>query len=1313
MTIVDKASESSDPPTYQSQPGSSEAASPGDMDAGSASWAAVSSLNDVSNHTRSLGPVPGAAVYSNSSVPDKAKPSPQKDQVLGDGIAPPQKVLFPSDKICLKWQQTHRVGAGLQNLGNTCFANAALQCLTYTPPLANYMLSHEHSKTCHAEGFCMMCTMQAHITQALSNPGDVIKPMFVINEMRRIARHFRFGNQEDAHEFLQYTVDAMQKACLNGSNKLDRHTQATTLVCQIFGGYLRSRVKCLNCKGVSDTFDPYLDITLEIKAAQSVNKALEQFVKPEQLDGENSYKCNKCKKMVPASKRFTIHRSSNVLTLSLKRFANFTGGKIAKEVKYPEYLDIRPYMSQPNGEPIIYVLYAVLVHTGFNCHAGHYFCYIKASNGLWYQMNDSIVSTSDIRSVLSQQAYVLFYIRSHDVKNGGELTHSTHSPGQSSPRPVNSQRVVSNKQAAAGFIGPQLPSHVIKNPPHLNGTGPLKEMPSSSLSSPNGNPSVSRAGPVNASTSVQNWPGNRASVVPEHPKKQKITISIHNKLPTRQGQPQPSLHNSSLETPSKPTPSSTVTTSSPAQSTSHASPVSASSKGPAQLSPGEPCPQPVVNGKAKLNASVLVPYGAESSEESDEESKGLSKENGLGPAESARPSARDAEDDAATQHGLPVTLALNGASSADSNPKENGLPFDGAGCLTLPAPLSDNPFPKANGLPTKLMPALLPPLLEDNVLETFKLGHPVRGSTEETSAAGVEKSPTEVPDGDDAEVASSSPLGPTETPEAAPCLGSKSQKLPPINSEPSFQSTKVATPAMPPEPVPSTESPLEDGLHTQPCDPGDVPVDQVKAPQDTSGTSLESSQGPALADTAAEGTPAPSLSLDHEREHKLVVFISREKCRDLEDLASSSGGPPRELPSLRLDPLPEHPSEGAPAPGTGVRGDENQAGQRAAARSPAKEKMGSLRKVDRGHYRNHRDRSSSGEYAREGRSKTEERAPKLQRLSHTHERPRQDRQKAEHCGGSQQYPAHNERHSLGRHGHPPPRLRSGSEQEWGRYHHSESEHCWGRDKSYPEKARWEKCRYYHDRHSLSSAHDGRERKAFRSEREHGRMAAYSSRPCEDYYRGRKGHRLPDKDKDRHPFGSPWAGPPHMLPLYPEKGPLGTEELGCPLPVRFQEHSKSRKRRYGSVELGGSHAERRDRRSLPKEPLEEPKVKKHRKSKKKKKSKDKHRDRDSRHQQDSDFSAAGSDADLHRHKKKKKKKKRHSRKSEDFVRESEPHLPKVPTSETADSVRRAQGSCPLPASLPLEGLGPSREKTRHLRVEGRDDKGRLSECGQGD
>ncbi|KAL0595331.1 Ubiquitin carboxyl-terminal hydrolase 36 [Plecturocebus cupreus] len=263
----------------------------------------------------------------------------------------------------------------------------------------------------HQGSFCMLCVMQNHIVQAFANSGNAIKPVSFIRDLKKIARHFHFGNQEDAHEFLRYTIDAMQKACLNGCAKLDRQTQATTLVHQIFGGYLRSRVKCSMCKSVSDTYDPYLDIALEIRQAANIVRALELFVKADVLNGENAYMCAKCKKKVPASKRFTIHRTSNVLTLSLKRFANFSGGKITKDVGYPEFLNIRPYMSQNNGDPVMYGLYAVLVHSGYSCHAGHYYCYVKASNGQWYQMNDSLVHSSNVKVVLNQQAYVLFYLR--------------------------------------------------------------------------------------------------------------------------------------------------------------------------------------------------------------------------------------------------------------------------------------------------------------------------------------------------------------------------------------------------------------------------------------------------------------------------------------------------------------------------------------------------------------------------------------------------------------------------------------------------------------------------------------------------------------------------------------------------------------------------------------------------------------------------------------------------------------------------------------------------------------------------------------
>ncbi|XP_041086154.1 ubiquitin carboxyl-terminal hydrolase 42 isoform X2 [Polyodon spathula] len=625
MTIVDKQTESSDPESGQSKPsGCLTPSSSGDMDSSSASWGAVSSALDApKSKATSVGPTPGAAVYSRSTAPvqEKAKSTIHKDQNLaggGDGIAPPQKVLFPVEKLCLKWHQMHQIGAGLQNLGNTCFLNSALQCLTYTAPLATYMLSREHSKTCHEAGFCMMCTMQNHITQVFANSGNVIKPMSVINDLKRIAKHFRFGSQEDAHEFLRYTIDAMQKSCLPG-NKLDRHTQATTLIHQIFGGYLRSRVKCLNCKAVSDTFDPYLDVALEIKTVQSITKALEQFVKPEQLDGENAYKCTKCKKMVPASKRFTIHRDSNVLTISLKCFANYNGGKITKDVRYPEFLDIRPFMSQSTGEPVIYVLYAVLVHSGFSCHAGHYYCYIKASNGQWYQMNDSVVSTSDIRSVLNQQAYVLFYIRSPDVKNGGDYNHSACTPGQSSPCPIVSQRLGGTKQQTTGFIGPQLPPHMAKSSNHINGNCSVKEVPCSSKASAS-NIGLNRMGSSQPSTSFQNRPLNRPTVIPEPTKRPKLTFQIGQSKSARPSHSQPNFHSSPLDKLYKPsTSTSTVThssssSSSTAQSTSGAPSYTA----PATVSQADTPPEPPcsrVNGAPKRSASFLVPYAEESSDE--------------------------------------------------------------------------------------------------------------------------------------------------------------------------------------------------------------------------------------------------------------------------------------------------------------------------------------------------------------------------------------------------------------------------------------------------------------------------------------------------------------------------------------------------------------------------------------------------------------------------------------------------------------------------------------------------------------------------
>ena len=109
-----------------------------------------------------------------------------------------------------------------------------------------------------------------------------------------------------------------------------------------------------------------------------------------------------------------------------------------------------------------------------------------------------------------------------------------------------------------------------------------------------------------------------------------------------------------------------------------------------------------MNGRPRLSAGVLVPYGAESSEESDEEAKGLGQENGRGLTESACSPTPDAEDGDASPHELREPVALNGATGPDSDLTENGLPSDRAPCPGQPALHSEHPFPKANGLPGKV-----------------------------------------------------------------------------------------------------------------------------------------------------------------------------------------------------------------------------------------------------------------------------------------------------------------------------------------------------------------------------------------------------------------------------------------------------------------------------------------------------------------------------------------------------------------------------------------------------------------------------------
>ncbi|WVZ92464.1 hypothetical protein U9M48_038527 [Paspalum notatum var. saurae] len=328
---------------------------------------------------------------------------------------PSESTLFPYELFVKLYGKVELHPFGLHNLGNSCYANAVLQCLMFTRPLTTYLLEGLHSKNCSKKEWCFMCEFEKLIVEGKRRK-TALSPTGILSHLHDIGSSFGPGKQEDAHEFLRYAIDAMQSVCMREARKgALRSAEETTLVQLIFGGYLRSKIKCSRCHVSSEQCEPMLDLTVEIDGdINSLDEALERFTTTEVLDGENKYHCSRCKSYERAKKKLTIEEAPNVLTIALKRYQSGKFGKISKAIRFPETLNVGSYMS-PNTDDTspVYSLYAVVVHHDVMnaAFSGHYVCYVKDTQGRWFKADDSQVKQVSLDNIMSKCAYMLLYAR--------------------------------------------------------------------------------------------------------------------------------------------------------------------------------------------------------------------------------------------------------------------------------------------------------------------------------------------------------------------------------------------------------------------------------------------------------------------------------------------------------------------------------------------------------------------------------------------------------------------------------------------------------------------------------------------------------------------------------------------------------------------------------------------------------------------------------------------------------------------------------------------------------------------------------------
>ena len=121
---------------------------------------------------------------------------------------------------------------------------------------------------------------------------------------------------------------------------------------QSVGGVFCNEIKSMekDYPYLGEREENFLSLTLDIKNKRRLQDALDMYVKPDILDGENKYHCEKYDRKLDARKRTYLKNLSETVVISLKRFEfdyqTMQRIKINDYCEFPELIDFRPWTKQ-------------------------------------------------------------------------------------------------------------------------------------------------------------------------------------------------------------------------------------------------------------------------------------------------------------------------------------------------------------------------------------------------------------------------------------------------------------------------------------------------------------------------------------------------------------------------------------------------------------------------------------------------------------------------------------------------------------------------------------------------------------------------------------------------------------------------------------------------------------------------------------------------------------------------------------------------------------------------------------------------------
>ncbi|XP_072539370.1 ubiquitin carboxyl-terminal hydrolase 40 isoform X2 [Salminus brasiliensis] len=270
--------------------------------------------------------------------------------------------------------------SGIRNQGGTCYLNALLQTLLFTPEFREQLFSLE----------------PAELRVVREDGGDAKVRVIPLELQKLFARLLLLDEQAASttaltdsfgwtnhEEMSQQDVQELNRILFSALESSLIGTSGSSLIQQLYHGTLVNQITCKECSNVSERQEDFLDLTVCVRGMSGLEEALwSMFVEEEVFEGNNLYRCSCCERLVCATKAAKLRKLPPFLTVSLLRFSfDFEKCERYKETSrysFPLSINLQPYSEQsdlPDSE-FHYELFSVIIHKG-GCYGGHYHVYIK------------------------------------------------------------------------------------------------------------------------------------------------------------------------------------------------------------------------------------------------------------------------------------------------------------------------------------------------------------------------------------------------------------------------------------------------------------------------------------------------------------------------------------------------------------------------------------------------------------------------------------------------------------------------------------------------------------------------------------------------------------------------------------------------------------------------------------------------------------------------------------------------------------------------------------------------------------------------